>query len=54
MKCKECGSTTLIKAGVQMAKRAGGLQQRIKCNGCGYIFLVPLGASDGSSEEASE
>jgi transposase-like protein len=41
MKCKECESEELIKAGTQVMRKTG-LMQRIKCKKCGYIFLVPM------------
>jgi len=41
LKCKECGSENLNKAGYLMQKRAG-MCQRLHCKDCGHLFVVPL------------
>ena len=48
MKCKECGSENLIKAGTQMRRLPRGLQQRLQCKDCGFIWLVPMDTNEGN------
>jgi len=50
LRCKECGSENLNKAGYLMQRRAG-MCQRFHCKDCGHLFVLPvddLNDTDGS------
>jgi transposase-like protein len=45
MKCKDCKSERVVKAGTQITKQFGRLQ-RYQCQECGHVFLMPMDKKD--------